>query len=135
MKAVYLILFVSVLYSCSEKDSIRAIEMQAKKYERESNWKQTESCYNQLIQLRNGEPKYYYERGKARLSLRELDSAKADFNYAINKKYKLANSYYNLGIAHIAESDSLVLKYIRKCLEIEPKHKKAKWMLENLSNN
>ena len=89
--------------------------------------------FDTLIQLDPGRGEYYYKQGYSYdmvYKRPELEQSIKDYHKSIELGYKVADSYYNLGLSYMFVKDSIAIIYFKKTLELDPKNPDAIYLIQ-----
>lgn len=109
--------------SAYPKDSI---SLRAKEAYENNDIETAINLYSIAVLNDTSNPINYFNRGKCYAILLEPRKAEEDFLTAARKNYRISSCYYNIGTSYCHINDSLAVYYLKKCLEVDPSHQKAR---------
>jgi tetratricopeptide (TPR) repeat protein len=83
-----------------------------------------------LIAKDSNQAEYYFKRGYCEAQLMMIENSTKDYLKAASKGYREASAYFNVGLNYMIESDTLSIKYFKKCLEKDSSHPKVREKLQ-----
>lgn len=139
INAAFLAIIIFVL-GCStpnnetKKELERLKEIANKHYE-QRDFSKAYNDYAELVKLDSSNGEFHFRKGRAAASLKLYEDARDSFMHSIEKKYKEADSYYNLGLTYLFKNNLLATRYFKECLKIDPNHRDAFLALNSIKQS
>ena len=136
----YFVVIVALVLSCSIQDNehrkaIERLKKVASEHYEQRNYSEAYNDYAELVKLDSSNNEFHFRKARAAASLKLDEEARKGFLRSIEKKYREADSYYNIGLTYLFKDNSLATNYFEECLKIEPNHQEAIQVLNSLKEN
>jgi tetratricopeptide (TPR) repeat protein len=106
-------------------NSLKILEHKANVLYEQDSYLAAAKYFDSLIKIDSLNGEYYYKQGYSYAMIFQKDKATEDFTKAIQFKYKVNHSYYNIGLDYLFINDSLALVNFERCVVVDPNYTAA----------